>query len=224
MDSKTILNKLDEGRQYRDIDVSSFERRAEENGDKTVEGYATTFSQPYELYRDSWNGYVYIVREQVDPAAFDDTDMSDVIMQYNHEGRVFARGSNGTLELDPDSHGLHIRAKLGGTEIGRQLYEEISGGYTTKMSFGFRVSEDRREETEKRDVESGVTTVTVLRTILKISKLYDVSAVSLPANDATSISARNFGEGVIAEVKKEILAREARERRKQKIRILTEVS
>lgn len=224
MEIKTILAKLDEGRQYRDIDVSSFERRAEENGDKTVEGYATTFSQPYELYRDSWNGYVYIVREMVDPAAFDDTDMSDVIMQYNHEGRVFARGSNGTLELDPDSHGLHIRAKLGGTEIGRQLYEEINGGYTTKMSFGFRVSEDRREETEERDVESGVTTVTVLRTILKISKLYDVSAVSLPANDATSISARNFGEGVIAEVKKEILAREARERRKQKIRILTEVS
>lgn len=224
MEMKTLLAKLDEGRQYRDIDVSSFERRAEENGDKTVEGYATTFSQPYELYRDSWNGYVYIVREQVDPAAFDDTDMSDVIMQYNHEGRVFARGSNGTLELDPDSHGLHIRAKLGGTEIGRQLYEEINGGYTTKMSFGFRVSEDRREETEERDVESGVTTVTVLRTILKISKLYDVSAVSLPANDATSISARNFGEGVIAEVKKEILAREARERRKQKIRILTEVS
>lgn len=224
MEIKTILAKLDEGRQYRDIDVSSFERRAEENGDKTVEGYATTFSQPYELYRDSWNGYVYIVREMVDPAAFDDTDMSDVIMQYNHEGRVFARGSNGTLELDPDSHGLHIRAKLGGTEIGRQLYEEINGGYTTKMSFGFRVSEDRREETEERDVESGVTTVTVLRTILKISKLYDVSAVSLPANDATSISARNFGEGVIAEVKEEILAREARERRKQKIRILTEVS
>ena len=221
MEMKTILTKLDEGRQYRDIDVSSFERRAGEDGEKTVTGYATTFNQPYELYRDAWSGYVYIVREQVDPAAFDNTDMDDVIMQYNHEGRVFARGSNGTLELGPDEHGLHIRANLGGTEIGRQLFEEISGGYTTKMSFGFRVGKDKREETEERNEETGVTTVTILRTILEISKLYDVSAVSLPANDATSISARNFGEGAVAEAKKEILAR--RERQKRKIKLLMEV-
>ena len=224
MEIKTILAKLDEGRQYRDIDVSSFERRAEEDGEKTVTGYATTFNQPYELYRDAWNGNVYIVKEQVDPAAFEDTDMSDVIMQYNHEGRVFARVTNGTLELDPDEHGLHIRANLGGTEIGRQLFEEIEGGYTTKMSFGFRVGKDKREQTEERDEETGATTVTVLRTILEFSKLYDVSAVSLPANDATSISARNYGEGVIAEIKQELLAREARERQKRKIRLLMEVS
>lgn len=224
MEIKTILAKLDEGRQYRDVDVSSFERRAEEDGEKTVTGYATTFNQPYELYRDAWNGNVYIVKEQVDPAAFEDTDMSDVIMQYNHEGRVFARVSNGTLELDPDEHGLHIRANLGGTEIGRQLFEEIEGGYTTKMSFGFRVSKDKREQTEEYNEETGTTTVTVLRTILGFSKLYDVSAVSLPANDATSISARNYGEGVIAEIKQELLAREARERQKRKIRLLMEVS
>ena len=224
MEIKTILAKLDEGRQYRDIDVSSFERRAEEDGEKTVTGYATTFNQPYELYRDAWNGNVYIVKEQVDPAAFEDTDMSDVIMQYNHEGRVFARVSNGTLELDPDEHGLHIRANLGGTEIGRQLFEEIEGGYTTKLSFGFRVSKDKQEQTEEYNEETGTTTVTVLRTILGFSKLYDVSAVSLPANDATSISARNYGEGVIAEIKQELLAREARERQKRKIRLLMEVS
>ena len=224
MEIKTILAKLDEGRQYRVIDVSSFERRAEEDGEKTVTGYATTFNQPYELYRDAYGGNVYIVKEQVDPAAFENTDMSDVIMQYNHEGRVFARVSNGTLELDPDEHGLHIRANLGGTEIGRQLFEEIEGGYTTKMSFGFRVSKDKREQTEEYNEETGTTTVTVLRTILGFSKLYDVSAVSLPANDATSISARNYGEGVIAEIKQELLAREARERQKRKIRLLMEVS
>lgn len=224
MEIKTILAKLDEGRQYRDIDVSSFERRAEDNGEKTVTGYATTFNQPYELYRDAYGGNVYIVKEQVDPAAFENTDMSDVIMQYNHEGRVFARVTNGTLELDPDEHGLHIRANLGGTEIGRQLFEEIEGGYTTKMSFGFRVSKDKREQTEEYNEETGATTVTVLRTILGFSKLYDVSAVSLPANDATSISARNYGEGVIAEIKQELLAREARERQKRKIRLLMEVS
>ena len=223
MEPKTIQAKLDEGRQYRSFDVSQFERRAEDNGEKIVEGYATTFNQPYELWRYAWDSNVYIFMEQVDARAFDDCDMTDVIMQYNHEGRVFARTGNNTLVLDPDAHGLHIRADLGGTEIGRQLFEEIEGGYTDKMSFGFRASKDKREETEERNEETGVRTVTVLRTILGISKLYDVSAVSLPANDATSISARNYCEGVIAEIKEEFLAREKRERQKRKIRLLMEV-
>lgn len=223
MEPKTIQKKLDEGRQYRSFDVSRFERRTEDSGEKVVEGYATTFNQPYELWRDTWDGNVYVFMEQVDARAFDDCDMTDVIMQYNHEGRVFARTGNKTLALDPDAHGLHIRADLGGTEIGRQLFEEIEGGYTDKMSFGFRVSKDKREETEERNEETGVRTVTVLRTILGISKLYDVSAVSLPANDATSISARNYCEGVIAEIKEEFLAREKRERQKRKIRLLMEV-
>ena len=205
--NKSIQTKLDEGRQYRH--VMGFEV----NDDMVVEGYATTFSQPYELFRDG----EYIIYEQIDPDAFREADMGDVIMQYNHEGRVFARNSNGTLELTPDEHGLKIRADLSGTEIGRQLYEEIKGGYTDKMSFGFKVGADKREQTQ-RDGK-----VEVLRTITKIDKLYDVSAVSIPANDATSISARSDGEGVIAEAKQELLAQQERERQKQKIRILTEV-
>lgn len=220
MSLKTITQKLDEGRQYRNIDLSGFEHRADGDEEKAVAGYATTFNQPYELYRDSQNGVTYIVREQVDPEAFAATDLSDVIMQYDHEGRVFARTSNGTLELDPDQHGLHIRANLGGTELGRQLFEEIEGGYTTKMSFGFRVGKDRRETVEVRDDETGSVTYETLRTILEIAKLYDVSAVSLPANEGTSISARNYGEGVIAEVQEEIQKREDQRRR---IRILSQL-
>lgn len=218
---KTIEDKLSEGRQYRSIDVRSLERRSDEN-EKVVEGYATTFNEPYELFREVWGNTTYIVREQVDPNAFDETDMSDVIMQYNHEGRVFARVSNKTLSLSTDEHGLRIRADLGGTEIGRQLYEEIEGGYTDKMSFGFRVSKDKREEVEEN--ENGFTTVNILRTILGISKLYDVSAVSLPANDGTSISSRNYAEGVIGEVRQEIADRENRRKQIQRIKILTEVS
>lgn len=209
--SKDILKKLEEGRQYRNM--ASFEKRADTD-EKIVEGYATTFNDPYVLYQE--DGYTVV--EQVDRNAFNETDMSDVIMQYDHEGRVFARGSNGTLELDADNFGLHIRANLGGTEIGRQLYDEIAGGYTNKMSFGFRVAEDKREITEDRENNE----VTVLRTITKISKLYDVSAVSLPANDGTSISSRTLGEGIIAEVRAEIAEREKRTAQINRINALLE--
>ena len=214
MANKTIEDRLNEGRQYRNIDVTNFERRAEGeegNSEKIVSGYATTFNDPYIL----WTEPGYVIREQIDRAAFDECDMTDVIMQYDHQGRVFARTSNNTLATEPDDTGLHIRAKLGGTEIGRQLYEEIDGGYTTKMSFGFKVEEDRRDKAEKEDG-----TIEILRTITKISKLYDVSAVSLPANDATSISARSYGEGVIAEVREEIAAQEERAKQIQKIKLL----
>ena len=209
--SKDILKKLEEGRQYRNM--ASFEKRADTD-EKIVEGYATTFNDPYVLYQE--DGYTVV--EQVDRNAFNETDMSDVIMQYDHEGRVFARGSNGTLELDADNFGLHIRANLGGTEIGRQLYDEIAGGYTNKMSFGFRVAEDKREITEDRDKNE----VTVLRTITKISPLYDVSAVSLPANDGTSISSRTLGEGIIAEARAEIAEREKRTAQINRINALLE--
>ena len=215
MANKTMEEKLTEGRQYRAI----VEVRAipEELTDKKiVEGYATTFNEPYELWRD---GPDYVFKEQVDARAFDETDMSDVIMQYDHEGRVFARTGNGTLELDVDNHGLHIRADLGGTEIGRQLYEEIRGGYTDKMSFGFTVDEDERLIQEDR--ESG--TVTILRTIKRIGKLYDVSAVSLPANNATEISARSWCDGVIQQLTEERRKAEERERKIKKIKILSEV-
>ena len=200
--------KIDK-REYRKIDAGLMETRTAEDGAKVVEGYATTFNSPYELWRDK----EMTVNEQVDRHAFDETDMTDVIMQYDHEGRVFARIANGTLGLDADDHGLHIRANLGGTEIGRQLFEEIQGGYTNKMSFGFTVTGEERKVTKDADGH-----ITVLRTITKIGKLFDVSAVSLPANDATEISARAIGDGLIAEVLKEVQAEEERQRRIGEIR------
>lgn len=183
-------------REYRNFLMEIRSAENEEDG-KIVRGYASTFNEPYELYNDGQ----YILREQVDPNAFNEADMDDVIMQYNHEGKVYARTSNGTLDVSIDDKGLAIRADLGGTEAGRELYEEIKGGYTTKMSFGFTVDEDKREQTENR--EDG--TITVLRTITKIRKVYDVSAVSIPANDGTSISVRQLTDGVIGELEAERL-------------------
>ena len=193
-----IMRKIDSGREYRRMMEVRVKESEDENEESYgVEGYACTFNEPYELL--NWGDY--IVREQIDPHAFDECDMSDVIMQYDHAGRVFARNSNGTLQLEVDDHGLKMAADLGGTEIGRQLHEEIKGGYTNKMSFGFTISEDKREVTNDHDANVTI----VLRTITKIRKLYDVSAVSLPANDGTEISARSYADGVIAELEAERL-------------------
>lgn len=189
------LRKLSDGREYRAMSM----RALGDSDAMIVEGYATTFNQPYLLY----DGGDYRVMEQIAPTAFAQCDMTDVIMQYDHEGRVFARNRNNTLALSVDAIGLKTTADLGGTDIGRQLYQEIKGGYTDKMSFGFVVAEDQRTST--MDYNTGVETV--LRTITKLKKLYDVSAVSIPANDMTSISARRYADGVIDGIKAERLER-----------------
>lgn len=168
---------------------------------KIVEGNFSTYDSPYLLRAYDVDGVKVEVWEQVNKGSFDDTDLDDVIMQYDHIGRVFARKSNGTLELDLDET-PHMRANLGGTEIGRQLFEEIKGGYTTKMSFGFTVSADEVTRTEENN--DGQRTIKILRSIKGIKKLYDVSAVSLPANDQTEISARSYADGVSDAVFKEI--------------------
>jgi HK97 family phage prohead protease len=201
--SEKVMNKIKNGREYRQMVIEPVEGVT----DQIVEGYATTFNQPYTLYSFDDDRGTHAVREQVAPDAFKEADMSDVIMQYDHAGRVFARLSNGTLSLEEDEHGLKVRANLGGTEIGRQLFEEIQGGYTSKMSFGFTVAED--------DIVPDGTDY--LRTIKRIGKLYDVSAVSLPANDFTEISARSHCDGAIAEMEAERLRaeKEAEEQRQR---------
>lgn len=203
------LRRLADGREYRNMTVEV--RAAEDDSKMIVEGYATTFNQPYTLFEGR---YLRII-EQVAPTAFVECDMSDVIMQYDHEGRVFARNKNGTLELSVDSIGLKIRADLGGTDIGRQLYQEIKGGYTDKMSFSFKVGEDQKVYTTEHDKDFETCT----RTITKISKLYDVSAVSIPANDMTSISARRYADGVIEYIQAERLER-ANKAKKIKLKLL----
>lgn len=196
-----VMNKITAGREYRKMAQVAVRAKEGEESSYRVEGYATVFNEPYTLY--DWGDYR--VNEQIDSKAFEECDMSDTIMQYDHAGRVYARVSNNTLELSVDEKGLHISADLSGTEEGRKLYEEIKGGYTTKMSFGFIVGADKREVED--DYENNTTTV--LRTITKVSKLYDVSAVSLPANDATEISARSFSDGVIEKLKAERLEQRA---------------
>ncbi len=198
-------------REYRDM---TMEIRSAETDDveqeerKVVTGYASTFNEPYTLYEnDDWR-----FEEVVDARAFDNTDMSDVILQYDHCGRVFARISNNTLTVTPDEKGLLIEADLGGTELGRQLFEEIRGGYTNKMSFGFTVDGEEVRDTKAPDGKA-----LTVRTITSVRKLYDVSAVSLPANDATSISVRTLTDGEIERIQAERLEAEKLELRRRKL-------
>lgn len=172
-----------------------------------VEGYATTFEQPYVLYEV--DGVQY--KEVIDRRALDGADLSDVIMQYDHGGRVFARtGRSNTLLVEPDSHGLFVAADLSKTGQARSLHEDISAGLITKMSWAFTV----REDSYNRETHT--------RRILAIRKVFDVSAVSMPANPATEISARSYFDGVIEAERQERLAAQAAARRKQIIRILLE--
>lgn len=169
-------------REYRIMPVmSGKETRAEQriDTDYYVEGFATTFNDPYLLWEDA--GYKFF--EQVDRAAFDGADMSDVIFQHNHEGKCFARtkmraGTAPTLILEPQESGLFIAADLGMIAEGREEYAAITGGLVYQMSFAFTVAED--EIVELGDYE-------YLRTIKAIKKVYDVSSVDMPANPNTSI-------------------------------------
>lgn len=204
-----ILKKVNSGREYRAMSMTATDNvDPEGNEARTVEGYATTFDEPYYLYtiKDEDGNDKAIVYEEVDRNAFENADLSDVIMQYDHQGRVFARLSNNTLALEEDDHGLKVRAYLGGTELGRQLYDEIRGGYTNKMSFGFSISKDHVERHDNgRDY---------IRKIDGIKKLYDVSAVSYPQNPFTSISesTRAAIDGEIDKLEQERLTEEIQRR------------
>ena len=200
---------VNKDREYRNMTMRAMDYDPDE-ARKVVEGYASTFDEAYTLFDgDGWR-----YDEIVDRGAFDATDMSDVIMQYDHQGRVFARNKNNTLEVIPEEKGLFIRADLGGTELGRELYDEIRGGYTDKMSFGFTVTGEY-EEREKLD--DGFVIYT--RHIKSVGKLYDVSAVSIPANDGTSISVRNLTDGVIERIQAERLEEERIELERRKAEI-----
>lgn len=179
-------------REYRNLSIlqpQNNEKRID--SEFYVEGYATTFDKPYELYE--WEGIKYY--EMIDRHALDGADMSDVIMQYDHEGKVLARQSNGTLGIEPNQNGLFIFADLSKSNAGKDLYEEINNRLITRMSWAFTIA----EESYDRDTRT--------RKILKIKKVYDVSAVSIPANGDTEISARSYFDGVIEIEKQELLER-----------------
>lgn len=144
-----------------------------QNNSYKVEGYATTFDT-YELTKDMDGNPIY---ERFERSAFDGLDMSDVILQYDHEGYVYARSSNGTLALSVDDKGLRISADLSKTTRSKLLYEDIAQENVNSMSICCSVESDFDLDTNTHIIR-------------KVNRIYDVSAVSIPANDNTVIVAR----------------------------------
>ena len=189
-------------REYRSMELQL-------NDSYEVRGYASTFD-PYLMFKDD-EGTEYF--ERIEPNAFDEADLSDVVFRVDHEGTVYARTSAGTVELWTDEHGLGNRADLSKTQKARDLYEDIRVGNYPKMSFAFTVAEDHFDR------------ATHTRVIDRIAKVFDVSPVSFPANPNTelSVSTRDYFNGVIEAERAERLEREKREIQKKKIRILSEI-
>ncbi len=216
MNPKDNIEKLisEKECQFRDFRLSAIEKRKAEDGkdELVIEGKACSFNDETVLYK-SGN---YEAHEVIDPNAFASCDMTDVIFNFNHSGRVYARTRNKTLSLFVKEDGLYMRAVLRADDQGHQeLYNDIATGTIDKMSFAFTVKTSKWEyiETEGREID--------LRTIQEIDKLYDVSAVDIPAYDTTSISARNIFSAVSEKRTSERREKEAElELRKQQLLLL----
>ena len=200
--------KFKETAQTRSLAVFSYPQDAHRiESDHYVEGYAARY-EPYVLfYMDDEPVY-----ERFEPGCFDNADMSDIIMQYDHAGKVLARTSNGSLIVEVDQAGLFVAADLGRTEPARSLFADIEAGMVTKMSWRFRCGDYYYDKATRTIVHKTV------------AKVYDFSAVSIPANDNTEINARAWVDGEIAEAaRSEAELDERRRKLRLKIQLQEEI-
>ena len=157
------------------------DEKPEELKDKMiVEGKAITYDEKTKLFTMDGEDYFEIIER----GALKEADLSDVFLKYNHSDNfmVLARTRNKTLTIEEREDGVYIRATLANTSEGRDLYELIKRGDIDKMSFAF---------TEKDGVFDEKTRTW---TVKKITKLYDVAAVTVPAYENTNIYAVRMSE------------------------------
>lgn len=163
-------------REYRSFELRS-KTENEPDDSMILEGRAVVFNSPEVMFTDE-DGIEY--KEQVDRDAFKDAQMSDVILNMNHEGQALARTRNNTLQLELSEDGLEVTADMSKSRASRDAYEAVQNGLLDRMSFAFTVAEDEYDAK------------THTRTIRKIDRLFDVSLVNFPAYEATSVSARSY--------------------------------
>lgn len=192
-------NSKNQNKEYRSSIIEA------EESQLTVSGYAAVVEQPTVICQIDGVDYF----EVIDKDAFVGTDLSDVPFKYNHSDDflVLARTRNKTLALTIDNKGLFIQANLAPVQAGKDLYGLIQRGDIDKMSFGFTVAQDSYDSQTRT------------RRILKINKVWDVSAVDTPAYEGTfietdngaDISARDYFSAQ-AEMEKRLVDQERRKR------------
>ena len=156
-------------KEIRKLDIQ-FRAEDNEEGKMEIKGYAAVYDSPE----------TYWYTEQIAKGAFDDADMSDVVLRYNHNDNfmVLARTRNKSLDLSVDEKGLYMDARLQeDVSTHRDIFNAIKSGLIDKQSFAFTVDED----TYDYDTDT--------RTITKIGKVFDVSVVDQPFYNATDVSA-----------------------------------
>jgi len=150
-------------------------RAAEDSGKRYIEGYFAVFGDVYQLFEGA--------TESIDKGAFDGALDGDIRAMINHETRlVLGRTKAKTLELRVDDHGLWGRVEINPDDTdAMNLYARVQRGDVDQCSFGFEILE------EKTTVDDA--TGAVHWTILRV-KLWEVSVVTFPAYEQTSVSAR----------------------------------
>lgn len=164
------MDKLEKA--IKETRISELRALQEDSDEMIIEGYAAVFETETDL---GW------CKEIISRNAFDNCNMSDCVLKYNHNDNclILARTRNKSLELLVDNHGLKIRANLIDTTQNKDMYKMIKSGLLDKMSFAFSV---RKQEW---DYENDI------RRITDISQLFDVSVVDVPAYNTTEIYARS---------------------------------
>ena len=180
---------------------------SDESTEPAIDGYASVF--------DSWSeelGGNQPFRERVVKGAFEETIQNDDIRAlFNHDPNyVLGRNKAGTLTLEEDDKGLHVRITPPDTQWAKDLLVSIKRGDITQMSFGFTVILDRWNYEDNTDV----------RELLKV-KLYDVSPVTFPAYTQTECGIRSAYDNHQKEVvKAKEIAKQKLDLRKQKLKFI----
>lgn len=168
---------MNNDKEVRLINIENFEIEQREDGSNNlvIEGYAAVYNSEADI------GGLFT--ETIERGAFDNADLRDVPMKYNHTDNVpiLARTRNKSLILTPDDKGLRVHAELLDTTDGIDMYKRIKAGLIDKMSFAFTVP--KGGSIWERDGK--------YRRITKFDRIFDVSVVDTPAYEDTSIYARS---------------------------------
>lgn len=174
------MTKKEMVKETRYLSDFTIEKREEaEDGKMILEGYAAVYDSPTRIGGDDWG-----FEERIEKGAFEEADLRDVPLKYNHTDAVpiLARTRNKSLVLTPDEKGLKIRAELLDTQDGIDMYKRVKAGLIDKMSFAFSVADDDVQYDDDGFMH---------RSIRKFGRIFDVSVVDTPAYDETSVFARS---------------------------------